>query len=84
MRVILNAAANDHVPNQIHPNGKIMWCWWNLGTKWCGAGDIAAHVWDLGTHHKTDRCCREHDFCFDVMPPRTCKYGLCNNSLFTK
>merc|ERR1711973_185341 len=54
------------------------------GTKWCGAGDIAAHVWDLGTHHKTDRCCREHDFCFDVMPPRTCKYGLCNNSLFTK
>ena len=56
----------------------------DLGTKWCGAGDIAAHIWDLGLHYQTDRCCREHDFCFDVMPPRTCKYGLCNNSLFTK
>jgi len=54
------------------------------GTKWCGAGDIAAHVWDLGSHFQTDRCCREHDFCFDVIPPRTCKYGLCNNALFTK
>jgi secretory phospholipase A2 len=28
------------------------------GTKWCGAGDIADHYYDLGYHSETDKCCR--------------------------
>lgn len=55
------------------------------GTKWCGTGDIAKSFDDVGPEHPaTDRCCRDHDFCFDTMKPRTCKHGLCNDSPFTK
>ncbi|XP_046454616.1 phospholipase A2-like [Daphnia pulex] len=54
------------------------------GTKWCGTGDVANNFKDLGPHAATDMCCRDHDFCQDTMKPGTCKYGLCNTSVFTK
>merc|ERR1712135_177200 len=33
---------------------------------------------------ETDRCCRDHDYCTDIMPAGTCKYGICNDSPFTR
>ncbi|KAF9417967.1 hypothetical protein HW555_005112, partial [Spodoptera exigua] len=33
------------------------------GTKWCGAGHIAAKYGELGLDAKEDRCCRAHDHC---------------------
>ncbi|XP_032795950.1 phospholipase A2 hemilipin [Daphnia magna] len=54
------------------------------GTRWCGTGDVARNFEDLGPHVATDMCCRDHDFCQDTMKPGTCKYGLCNTSVFTK
>nr|CAH0105183.1 unnamed protein product [Daphnia galeata] len=54
------------------------------GTKWCGLGDVADDFDDIGIHASTDKCCREHDHCHDYMSPGTCKYGLCNYSIFTK
>jgi len=54
------------------------------GTKWCGAGNIASNYTDLGTNYETDVCCRDHDYCTDIMPAGTCKYGICNDSSFTR
>ncbi|XP_046458128.1 phospholipase A2-like isoform X2 [Daphnia pulex] len=54
------------------------------GTKWCGLGDVADDFDDIGRHETADKCCREHDHCHDYMSPGTCKYGLCNHSIFTK
>lgn len=31
------------------------------GTKWCGAGHVAKHYYDLGSARETDKCCRAHD-----------------------
>ena len=28
------------------------------GTKWCGQGSVAEHIFDLGFHSEADRCCR--------------------------
>lgn len=53
------------------------------GTKWCGPGDKANDYDDLGILKETDMCCRDHDFC-DSMPAGTSKYGLTNNTPFTK
>ncbi|XP_047039106.1 uncharacterized protein LOC124643995 isoform X3 [Helicoverpa zea] len=33
------------------------------GTKWCGAGHIAAKYGELGLDAAEDRCCRSHDHC---------------------
>jgi len=62
----------------------LSWGIFFTGTKWCGAGNIAANSTDLGTNYQTDVCCRDHDFCTDIMPAGTCKYGICNNSSFTR
>ncbi|XP_077167896.1 protein PROCA1 [Paroedura picta] len=48
------------------------------GTLWCGAGNIAESYQQLGVHRETDRCCREHDHCRDVIHPFTLKYGYRN------
>ncbi|GFY62303.1 phospholipase A2 [Trichonephila inaurata madagascariensis] len=59
---------------------------WNVifpGTKWCGAGDIAKHDEDLGFHQDTDRCCRAHDKCDDLIEGGGTKYNLTNKSPFT-
>ncbi|XP_060115185.1 protein PROCA1 [Heteronotia binoei] len=48
------------------------------GTLWCGAGNIAESYEQLGEHRETDRCCREHDHCQDVIHPFTLKFGYRN------
>ncbi|XP_015277342.1 PREDICTED: protein PROCA1 [Gekko japonicus] len=48
------------------------------GTLWCGAGNIAESYEQLGAHRETDRCCREHDHCQDVIHPFTMKFGYRN------
>lgn len=54
------------------------------GTKWCGPGDIAKNYNDLGTYRETDKCCREHDNCGDLILPRKSKHGLENPDSFTR
>ncbi|XP_066254423.1 phospholipase A2-like [Euwallacea similis] len=54
------------------------------GTKWCGAGDIAENDEDLGTARNTDKCCRAHDKCSDIIEGHGVKYGLENPSFYTK
>ncbi|GIY23761.1 phospholipase A2 [Caerostris darwini] len=60
---------------------------WNVifpGTKWCGAGNIAKDDDDLGFLQDTDRCCRAHDNCDDIIEGGGTKYNLTNKSPFTK
>ncbi|XP_050297042.1 phospholipase A2-like [Anthonomus grandis grandis] len=54
------------------------------GTKWCGAGNIAANDTDLGLHRDTDKCCRTHDKCPDIIEGYQTKYGLENPSFYTR
>ena len=54
------------------------------GTKWCGPGNIAENIDDLGEEVETDTCCREHDHCPKSIPGRSTKFGLRNRSFFTK
>lgn len=54
------------------------------GTKWCGDGDNAKDYDDLGSNVKTDRCCRDHDNCPDIIRAKKSKYGLSNNTPYTK
>lgn len=55
-----------------------------LGTKWCGNGDIAEHYDDLGYLELTDKCCREHDNCDDIIKPGQTSHGLGNNDFYSK
>lgn len=54
------------------------------GTKWCGAGNNAYNYTDLGLHRETDMCCREHDYCDDLLESGQTKHNLTNNSQYTK
>ncbi|KAJ8964745.1 hypothetical protein NQ314_004676 [Rhamnusium bicolor] len=54
------------------------------GTKWCGAGNIAANNTDFGTHRDTDKCCRNHDLCPDIIEGYQTKYNLTNPSFYTR
>lgn len=55
-----------------------------LGTKWCGAGNIAESPDDLGTYADTDKCCRAHDHCDEVIPGHETKYNLTNPSFYSR
>ncbi|KAG8236767.1 hypothetical protein J437_LFUL016881 [Ladona fulva] len=55
-----------------------------LGTKWCGPGDLAKNYRDLGQLSKEDRCCRKHDLCPEQITRGQCMKGLCNSSPFTR
>jgi len=55
-----------------------------LGTKWCGAGDIASDQGDLGKLNTTDDCCREHDNCKENIKAGGTKLNLKNNGFFTR
>lgn len=50
------------------------------GTKWCGPGNTAANYDDLGRERETDKCCREHDHCDDIMEAHSSIHGLPNNT----
>lgn len=54
-----------------------------LGTKWCGAGDIAQNKRDIGYFYLTDSCCRAHDLCPHAIEPQSSKFGLKNTGKFT-
>ncbi|XP_035222171.1 uncharacterized protein LOC118195049 [Stegodyphus dumicola] len=53
------------------------------GTKWCGAGDKAQSYDDLGSEAETDKCCRAHDLCDDMLRSGEKKGDLINDSQFT-
>lgn len=52
----------------------------NLGTKWCGDGNIADNYEDLGVQADTDMCCRDHDHCPDIITSGETKFNLTNDS----
>jgi len=52
------------------------------GTRWCGQGDGADSVEDLGGYTGTDRCCRHHDLgCPHQIKPGESKGGITNHRL---
>nr|AEX09202.1 phospholipase-like calcium release channel inhibitor [Pandinus cavimanus] len=52
------------------------------GTKWCGSGNEAADISELGYWSNLDSCCRTHDHC-DNIPSGQSKYGLTNEGKYT-
>ncbi|KAB7505464.1 Phospholipase A2 [Armadillidium nasatum] len=52
-------------------------------TKWCGTGNAAEGLDDLGTLRDLDLCCRDHDLCPEVLEPGETKHNLTNDSPFT-
>ncbi|XP_018578351.1 phospholipase A2-like [Anoplophora glabripennis] len=54
------------------------------GTKWCGAGNIAESDDDFGIHRDTDKCCRNHDYCPDIIEGFQTRYNLTNPSFYTR
>ncbi|CAH1968866.1 unnamed protein product [Acanthoscelides obtectus] len=54
------------------------------GTKWCGAGNIAENEDDFGVYRDTDKCCRNHDFCPEIIEGYQTKYNLTNPSFYTR
>ncbi|XP_044738205.1 phospholipase A2-like [Chrysoperla carnea] len=54
------------------------------GTKWCGSGNISENYEDLGKFKETDKCCRAHDYCDDIIEAGETKYNLTNNSFYTR
>ncbi|GAB6030302.1 hypothetical protein CHUAL_005976 [Chamberlinius hualienensis] len=53
------------------------------GTKWCGVGNRAKSLDDLGENLLADLCCRSHDLCVDSVQPGQTKHSIQNNSPFT-
>ncbi|XP_068087061.1 phospholipase A2-like [Anabrus simplex] len=54
------------------------------GTKWCGSGNISESYDDLGVNRETDACCREHDYCPDLIEAGGTGHGLTNGALYTR
>ncbi|KAK6191733.1 hypothetical protein SNE40_003340 [Patella caerulea] len=53
------------------------------GTKWCGTGDIAENIHDLGYDESTDTCCRKHDHCPHLINRFSWKYNMFNYHFHT-
>uniref|UniRef100_A0A224YDF5 Phospholipase A2 n=1 Tax=Rhipicephalus zambeziensis TaxID=60191 RepID=A0A224YDF5_9ACAR len=53
------------------------------GTKWCGSGNVARNYEDLGEARDADKCCRDHDFAIDSLPPNKTRHGLQNKLTYT-
>lgn len=54
------------------------------GTKWCGPGDNAKNFDDLGKHIETDKCCRAHDHCPEIINHKEILHGLENPDWFPR
>ncbi|XP_074869136.1 group 3 secretory phospholipase A2 [Carettochelys insculpta] len=57
--------------------------WTVPGTLWCGAGDSAENLTELGIFQGTDLCCREHDQCAEQLSALEYNYGIRNYRLHT-
>ncbi|TSM28106.1 Group 3 secretory phospholipase A2 [Bagarius yarrelli] len=53
------------------------------GTLWCGSGNKASNLSDLGLFEETDKCCREHDHCEQTIASFEFNYGIFNTNFFT-
>ncbi|XP_017092609.2 phospholipase A2 [Drosophila bipectinata] len=50
------------------------------GTKWCGPGNTASNFEDLGRERETDKCCRAHDHCDEIIESHNALHGLPTNT----
>uniref|UniRef100_A0A8C3SUA9 phospholipase A2 n=1 Tax=Chelydra serpentina TaxID=8475 RepID=A0A8C3SUA9_CHESE len=57
--------------------------WTMPGTLWCGAGDSAENLTELGVFQGPDLCCREHDQCAEQLSALEYNYGIRNYRLHT-
>ncbi|XP_069475442.1 group 3 secretory phospholipase A2 [Ambystoma mexicanum] len=57
--------------------------WTMPGTLWCGAGNTAGNLTDLGIFQGTDLCCQEHDHCTETLESWEFKYGVRNYRINT-
>ncbi|XP_039360348.1 group 3 secretory phospholipase A2 [Mauremys reevesii] len=57
--------------------------WTVPGTLWCGAGDSAGSLNELGIFQGPDLCCREHDQCAEQLSALEYNYGIRNYRLHT-
>ncbi|XP_076055999.1 phospholipase A2-like [Oratosquilla oratoria] len=64
--------AAENFPHIIYP-----------GTKWCGTGNVAEDLSDLGPLKDLDVCCRDHDLCPDDLAPGETRHNITNDSPFT-
>lgn len=55
-----------------------------LGTLWCGDGNYARNVNEIGLFRNTDICCKHHDQCPAFIRPGNELKGLRNTGLFTR
>ncbi|KAF2363353.1 Phospholipase A2 domain [Trinorchestia longiramus] len=53
------------------------------GTKWCGTGNAAEDLNDLGPLKALDTCCRDHDLCPDDLDPGHTRHNITNDTPFT-
>lgn len=50
----------------------------------CGNANVSSSYDDLGFFEKTDKCCRDHDYCAVYINSQEYNYGLFNNGKFAK
>ncbi|KAH8418367.1 hypothetical protein KR222_004054 [Zaprionus bogoriensis] len=50
------------------------------GTKWCGPGNTSTSYDDLGRLRQLDMCCRDHDYCDEIIDSETSLHGLSKNT----
>ena len=53
------------------------------GTKWCGTGNAAEDLEDLGPLKELDTCCLDHDLCPDDLEPGQTRHNITNETPFT-
>ncbi|XP_077507993.1 uncharacterized protein LOC144119174 [Amblyomma americanum] len=84
LHLCLNLPPNRKIPENPRPTNHSLHSLSIFpGTKWCGAGNVATNVYDLGKARDSDMCCRDHDHSKDVIPAFRQKYGIKNHRFYT-
>lgn len=73
-----------HIAMHFYKKLTFLFTFLQKGTKWCGAGNIADDYDDLGEFRFTDKCCREHDHCKDIIEGYQTMHNLTNNRFYSK